>query len=49
MIVKLEDRQALIDRANYLMNKYSFTVFEAIKWEEQEFEKQMKMGELENE
>ena len=40
MIVKLEDRQALIDRANYLMNKYSFTVFEAIKWAE----KQMKMG-----
>ena len=49
MTFKLENRSALIARSNYLMNKYSFTVFEAIKWAEQEFEKQMKMGELENE
>lgn len=31
------------------MDKYSMNAFEAIKWAEQEFEKQMKMGELENE
>ena len=49
MIVKLEDRKALIARADYLMNKYSMNAFEAIKWAEQEFEKQMKMGDLENE
>lgn len=49
MIVKLENRKALIDRASYLMNKYSFTAFESLKIAEQEFEKQMKMGELENE
>ena len=49
MIVKLENRKALIARAKYLMDKYSLNVFEALKWAEQEFEKQMKMGELENE
>lgn len=49
MIVKLEDRKALIDRADYLMSKYSMDAFEALKWAEQEFEKQMKTGELENE
>lgn len=49
MIVKLEDRRALIARADYLMNKYSMDAFEALKWAEQEFEKQMIMGELENE
>ena len=49
MIVKLKDKMALIDRANYLMSKYSMNAFEALKWAEQEFEKQMKMGELENE
>lgn len=49
MIVKLEDRKALIDRAKELMNKYSMNAFEAVKWAEKEFEKQMKMGELENE
>ena len=49
MIVKLENRRALIARAKYLMDKYSMNAFEGIKWAEQEFEKQMKMGELENE
>ena len=49
MTVKLENRSALIARAKYSMNKYSMNAFEAIKWAEQEFEKQMKMGELENE
>ena len=49
MTVKLENRSALIARVKYLMNKYSMNAFEAIKWAEQEFEKQMKMGELENE
>ena len=49
MIVKLENRRALIARAKYSMDKYSMNAFEAIKWAEQEFEKQMKMGELENE
>lgn len=49
MIVKLEDRKALIARADYLMSKYSMNAFEALKWAEQEIEKQMKMGELENE
>lgn len=49
MIVKLEDRRAFIARADYLMNKYSMDAFEALKWAEQEFEKQMKTGELENE
>ena len=49
MIVKLGDRNALIERAKYLMDKYSMNAFEAIKWAEQEFEKQMKMGEFENE
>lgn len=49
MIVKLENWKALRDRAEYLMNVYSFTVFESLKIAEQEFEKQMKIGELENE
>ena len=49
MIVKLEDRNILVERARYLMNKYYFTAFESLKIAEQEFEKQMKMGELENE
>lgn len=49
MIVKLEDRKALIDRAKDLMDKYHMNAFEAVKWAEQEFEKQIKMGELENE
>lgn len=45
MTVKLEDRMDLIARAKYLMNKYSFTVFEAIKWAEQELEQQIKIEE----
>lgn len=49
MIVKLEDRKALITRAKYLMNKYSMNAFESLKIAEQEFEEQMIMGELENE
>ena len=49
MIVKLESIKALIARAKYLMNKYSMNAFEAIKWAEQEFEKQMKMRDLKNE
>lgn len=49
MIVKLENRTALIARAKYLMNKYSFSDFESLKIAEQELEKQMKKGELENE
>jgi len=47
--VELSNRKALIERAKYLMDKYSMNAFEALKWAEQEFEKQMKMGELENE
>ena len=49
MIVKLENRMALIARAKYLMDKYSFTAFESLKIAEQEFEEQIKKGELENE
>lgn len=49
MIVKFENRTALIARAKYLMDKYYMNAFEAIKWAEQEFEKQIKKGELENE
>ena len=49
MIVKLENRRALIARAKYLMDKYSFTAFESLKIAEQEFEEQIKKGELENE
>ena len=46
MLVKLEDRMALISRAKYLMDKYSLKVFEAIIWAEQEIEEQMKKGDL---
>ena len=49
MIVKLEDRKALITRAKYLMNKYYMNAFESLKIAEQEFEEQMKKGKLENE
>ena len=41
MIVKIEDRLALVSRAKYLMDK-----FEAIIWAEQEIEEQMKKGDL---
>lgn len=36
MIVKLDDRNALIKRAKYLMSKYKLNAFEAILWAEQE-------------
>lgn len=49
MIVELENRNILVDRAKYLMDKYSFTAFESLKIAEQEFEEQIKKGELENE
>lgn len=49
MIVELEYRDVLVDRAKYLKNKYSFSDFESLKIAEQELEKQMKKGELENE
>lgn len=46
MIVKLDDRIALISRAKYLMDKYSLSSFEAIIWAEQEIEEQMKKGDF---
>lgn len=44
MIVKLCDRKILIDRAIYLMTKYSLIPFEALKWAEQEIEELEKRG-----
>ena len=44
MIVKLEDRNILVERARYLMNKYYFTAFESLKIAEQEYENQIKKG-----
>ena len=49
MIVKLEDRNLLVERARYLMNKYDFIAFESLKIAEQEYENQIKKGKLENE
>lgn len=49
MIVKLEDREALIALANDLKDKYMVSDFVALTMAENEIEKQMKMGELENE
>lgn len=46
MIVKLEDRITLINKAAYLMDKYSLSEFEAIKCAEYEIEKQMGKGDL---
>lgn len=42
MIIKLEDRKALIDRAVYLIGKYSFEPLFALIVAEQEVEEQMK-------
>ena len=48
-IVELSNRKALIDRAKYLIDKYSFEPLFALRIAEQEFEKQIKMGELKDE
>lgn len=47
MIVKLEDRKALIALASEYMNKYSINEFKALKMAENDVEKYLKNGELE--
>ena len=47
--MELSNRKALIDRAKYLIDKYSFEPLFALRIAEQEFEKQIKMGELKDE
>lgn len=46
--MELSNRKALLDRAKYLMDKYSFNAFEAIKIAEQEFLEVEKEGEMES-
>ena len=41
MLVKLEDIRVLIERAKYLMSKYSINEFEALKIAEKEIEEKI--------
>lgn len=49
MIIKLEDRNQLINKAKHFMKKYSLNAFEAIILSEYEMEKQIKTKGIENE
>lgn len=46
--MELSNRKALLDRAKYLMNKYSFNALDALKIAEQEFKEVEKEGEMED-